>query len=90
VPLENKIAKIDRLFPDTLENLLEECCAKTQVNDTPLIPKYAKGNFNTLHQYLYGETYSPLQAAIFLKEPSLDCRGGKFVMTQKIYFVKRV
>lgn len=86
VPVANlwvKALKIDTVFPDTHQKLLEQCKEKGQLKPTPLILKYGEGGFNTLHQDLYGDIYFPLQALLVLNEPEVDFSGGEFVMTQQ-------
>lgn len=75
--------KLDTYFPETLKGLTNQCHNNDQVKPTPLILKYGKGGFNTLHQDLYGEVYFPIQTVFFLNEPDLDYSGGEFVMTQQ-------
>lgn len=75
--------KIDTQFPATFEELQAQCHAGGQHKPTPLILKYGKGGFNTLHQDLYGDVYFPLQTACFLSQPGVDYTGGEFVLTQQ-------
>lgn len=70
-------------YPPTLDVFLERCRQQGQYRPTPLILKYEKGDFNTLHQDLYGEVYFPFQAVLFLTEPEKDYTGGEFVMTEQ-------
>jgi hypothetical protein len=79
-----KVLKIEKLFPSTLEELQLLCHQNNQLKPTPLILKYGKGGFNTLHQDLYGEVYFPMQAVLFLNDPDKDFTGGEFVLTQQI------
>ncbi len=78
-----KVLKIDWVFPETHEKLLEQCREKDQLKPTPLILKYSEGGFNTLHQDLYGDVYFPIQALLVLSKPDVDFSGGEFVMTQQ-------
>ncbi|TPN86824.1 2OG-Fe(II) oxygenase [Aquimarina algicola] len=78
-----RVLNIDRIFPETLENLQSLCHQNNQSKPTPLILKYGKGGFNTLHQDLYGEVYFPMQCVLFLNEPDKDFTGGEFVLTQQ-------
>lgn len=71
-------------YPGTHEELLLQCRANNQSKPTPLILKYGKGGYNTLHQDLYGKVYFPLQAVLFLNEPGEDYTGGEFVLTEQI------
>lgn len=86
VPVANlwmKSLNIKRVFPQTHQELIDQCKEQNQLKPTPLILKYGKGGFNTLHQDLYGEVYFPLQAVLFLSDPNTDYQGGEFVMTQQ-------
>ncbi|MFK5880481.1 MAG: 2OG-Fe(II) oxygenase [Flavobacteriaceae bacterium] len=86
VPIANlwmKVLKIDKQFPKTLKELLQQCQDNNQLKPTPLILKYGKGGFNTLHQDLYGAIYFPLQSVLFLNETDVDFKGGEFVLTQQ-------
>lgn len=78
-----KVLKIDKYFPETFEELLTLCHQNNQLKPTPLILKYGKGGFNTLHQDLYGDVYFPIQTVLFLNEPDKDYTGGEFVLTQQ-------
>lgn len=71
-------------FPLMHEELLQRCTANKQDKATPLILKYGKGGFNTLHQDLYGDVYFPIQAVCLLSQPGEDFTGGEFVLTQQI------
>ncbi len=74
---------IDVQYPLTHNALLEQCKAASQSKATPLILKYGKGGYNTLHQDLYGEVYFPMQAVLFLNSPGEDYTGGEFVLIQQ-------
>lgn len=78
-----KVLKIEKSFPDTLEELQSLCHQNNQLKPTPLILKYGKGGFNTLHQDLYGEICFPMQSVFFLNEPDKDFTGGEFILTQQ-------
>lgn len=78
-----KALKIEKTFPKSHQELVAQCKEQNQLKPTPLILKYGKGGFNTLHQDLYGEVYFPIQAVLFLSEPGVDYEGGEFVMTQQ-------
>jgi len=71
-------------FPPSFKELHERCGGAGQTKPTPLILKYGKGGYNTLHQDLYGEIYFPMQLAFFLNEPDRDYTGGEFVLTQQV------
>ncbi len=72
-----------RRFPPGLDEWLAECHAAGQRKPTPLILKYGPGDYNRLHQDLYGEHVFPLQAAILLSAPGEDFTGGEFVLTEQ-------
>jgi len=74
---------IDKQFPENLDELLELCHAQKQTKPTPLILRYEKGGYNTLHQDLYGEVYFPMQLVLFLNEPETDYSGGDFVLIEQ-------
>jgi hypothetical protein len=78
-----RVLNIDQHFPESLTQLLELCHAQNQTRPTPLILKYGKGGYNTLHQDLYGEVYFPMQVVLFLNEPNEDYKGGEFVMIEQ-------
>ena len=79
-----KVLNIDIQYPGTLGGLQRQCQKNNQRKPTPLILRYGKGGFNTLHQDLYGEIYFPLQAVVFLNEPGIDFEGGEFVLIQQV------
>ena len=69
-------------FPETHEEMLTRCHADGQTRPTQLMVKYSEGDFNCLHQDLYGEHVFPLQVVILLSDVS-DFEGGEFVLTEQ-------
>ena len=79
----NRTMGIDAEFPDNHADFLARCHAAGQVRPTPLILRYGPGDYNCLHQDLYGEHVFPLQAAILLDRPEKDFTGGEFLLTEQ-------
>ena len=70
-------------WPDKLEDMLERCRQAEQTRPTPLLLKYQNGDYNCLHQDLYGEVYFPLQAIALLSRPSIDFCGGELILVEQ-------
>src|SRR6186713_846833 len=79
----NETMGLDIRYPDRHEAFLKRCHDAGQVRPTPLLLQYGAGDFNALHQDLYGEHVFPLQVAILLSEPEQDFTGGEFVLTEQ-------
>jgi uncharacterized protein len=79
----NAAMAIDTRYPGDHAAFLERCRAAGQSRPTPLLLQYAAGDYNCLHQDLYGDLAFPLQVAILLAEPGRDFTGGEFVLTEQ-------
>jgi hypothetical protein len=70
-------------FPAEHEELLARCRAAGQSRPTPLILRYHEGDWNALHQDLYGDVFFPFQAVTVLSEPDVEFDGGEFVLLEQ-------
>jgi hypothetical protein len=86
VPSANRWAQrlgLELRYPDSLAGMLRLCADAGQQRPTPLILRYGAGDYNCLHQDLYGKLHFPLQLAVLLNEPTEDFTGGEFVLTEQ-------
>jgi hypothetical protein len=79
----NEALRIDVRYPAKHAEFLERCHDAGQRRPTPLLLQYGEGDYNCLHQDLYGEHVFPIQVAVLLSEPGLDFRGGDFVLAEQ-------
>jgi hypothetical protein len=86
-PVANDWSKLLRGDPETFplehDELLERCHAAGQQRPTPLILRYHEGDWNALHQDLYGDVFFPFQVLTVLSEPGVDFEGGEFVLLEQ-------
>lgn len=75
--------RLEPRFPPTLGAYLARCHAAGQQRPTPLILKYEEGDYNCLHQDLYGDLVFPLQATVLLSAPGRDFEGGEFLLVEQ-------
>lgn len=73
----------DVRYPSRLEEWLERCHSAGQTRPTPLLLRYEAGDWNCLHQDIYGELVFPIQVAVLLSAPGRDFAGGEFVLTEQ-------
>jgi hypothetical protein len=73
----------DVRYPDTLDAFLDRCHEAGQTRPTPLILRYGAGDWNALHQDVYGDVAFPFQAVTLLDRPGEDFEGGEFVLLEQ-------
>jgi hypothetical protein len=79
----NEAMRIEVRYPAEHAEFIQRCHDAGQLRPTPLMLQYGEGDYNCLHQDLYGEHVFPIQVAILLSEPSRDFTGGEFIMTEQ-------
>jgi len=79
----NESLKIDVQYPTQHAEYLKRCAGAGQTRPTPLLLQYGAGDYNCLHQDLYGEHVFPLQVAVLLSQPGEDFTGGELVLTEQ-------
>ncbi|MGH7796835.1 MAG: 2OG-Fe(II) oxygenase [Candidatus Binatia bacterium] len=85
-PLANRWAERlgnKRRYPEKLSDFTDQCHRAGQKRPTPLLLKYGAGDFNCLHQDLYGEIVFPFQVTFFLSQRGRDFAGGEFVLAEQ-------
>jgi uncharacterized protein len=79
----NTAMNLEVRYPETHGEFIRRCHDAGQQKPTPLLLEYGEGDYNCLHQDLYGEHVFPIQVAILLSEPGKDFTGGEFVLTEQ-------
>jgi hypothetical protein len=86
VPLANRwheAMELPARFPPRHETFIQHCHAHGQTRPTPLLLRHGPGDYNCLHQDVYGDAVFPLQLVLLLSQPGRDFDGGEFVMTEQ-------
>jgi hypothetical protein len=79
----NELMKLPERYPDELAQFIDRCHAAEQKRPTPLLLRYGPGDYNCLHQDLYGSCRFPLQLTVLLSVPGTDFTGGEFVLIEQ-------
>ena len=79
----NTAMGIDVRYPEVHARFLQRCHNAGQLRPTPLLLQYGEGDYNCLHQDLFGEHVFPIQVTILLSEPTKDFTGGEFILTEQ-------
>jgi uncharacterized protein len=79
----NQALGSSEIFPDEHSSFLKLCARNAQIRATPLLLHYEAGDFNCLHQNIYGAVAFPLQLTCFLSQPGVDYEGGEFVLVEQ-------
>ena len=79
----NEAMDIEIRYPTVHKAFLDRCHVAGQAKPTPLLLRYGAGDYNALHQDLYGDHVFPLQVAFLLAKPGVDFTGGEFVLTEQ-------
>jgi uncharacterized protein len=79
----NQAMRVDARYPKHHIDFIRRCHEAGQLRPTPLLLQYGEGDYNCLHQDLYGEHVFPIQVAILLSKPAHDFTGGEFVLTEQ-------